>query len=142
MTELKLDHALAMLAAVVRQARADGAAVAATVLDAAGATVAAQRMDGIFPAAATLADRKAFGALNCRMTTRDASAAFPEPIRQALTAAEPRLGFLHGGVPIARDGAVIGALGVAGGSGEQDVACCEAALAALAALTEAQMPVG
>lgn len=138
MTDLKLDDALAMLAAVVRQARADGAVVSATVLDAAGATVAAQRMDGIFPAAATLADRKAFGALNCRMPTGEASEVFPEPIRQALSAAEPRISFLLGGVSIARDGAVIGALGVAGGSGEQDAACCEAALAAL---TQAQVPV-
>lgn len=139
MTELSLDHTLAMLAAVVRQARADGAVVAATVLDAAGATVAAQRMDGIFPAAATLADRKAFGALNCRMSTREASGVFPEPIRQALVAAEPRISFLHGGVPVLRDGAVVGALGVAGGTGEQDAACCEAAIAAL---EELHAPVG
>ncbi|WP_431974778.1 LLM class flavin-dependent oxidoreductase [Micromonospora haikouensis] len=132
MPDISLDQALTLLRAVVDHAGKIGAVVAAEVVDASGTTVAAQRMDGCFPSAGVLARKKAYGALNFRLPTHVAVEAFPEPVRTALLAAEPGLTFLPGGVPVLREGVVVGALGVTGGAGEQDVACCDAALEALA----------
>jgi uncharacterized protein GlcG (DUF336 family) len=133
MDGLSLDQALTLLNAAVAHAGADGVASAATVVDAGGVPIAAQRMDGCFPSGILLAERKAYGALNFRHPTHVVAESFPEWVQRSLVAAEPRVTFLAGGVPIIRDGAVIGALGVTGGTGEQDVGACEAALKALEA---------
>ncbi len=135
MPDLTLDDALTLLAAAVTHARAEGIPIAAAVLDTGGMTIAAHRMDGCFPDGLALADKKAYGALNLRTATATAAEAFPAPVQQALTTAAPRVTFLPGGIPIHRGEALIGALGVTGGTGEQDVACCAAALNALPATT-------
>jgi uncharacterized protein GlcG (DUF336 family) len=131
MGELTLNQAVSMLNAAVAHARSEGVAMTASVLDAGGLTIAVHRMDGSFPSAVLLAEKKAYGALNLRAPTHLAAERFPEAVQRALVAAEPRVTFLHGGVPIVRDGALVGAFGVTGGTGEQDVACCEVALKAL-----------
>ncbi len=43
----------------------------------------------------------------------------------------PRLTLIGGGVPITVDNAVVGAIGVSGGTVDQDVECAHAALRAL-----------
>ena len=43
----------------------------------------------------------------------------------------PVVGFRHGALPIKEDGAVIGGVACSGASDEIDLACAEAALAAL-----------
>jgi glc operon protein GlcG len=135
MGDLTLDQALTLLTAAVAHARAEGVPIAASVVDDGGLTIAVHRMDGCFPSGVRLAEKKAYGALNLRAPTHLAAEGFPEAVQRALVAAEPRVTFLHGGVPIVRGGAVVGALGVTGGTGEQDVACCEVALKALDAAT-------
>lgn len=47
-------------------------------------------------------------------------------------AARPRLVMFGGGLPISDNGDLIGAIGISGGSGEQDIACARAGLEALA----------
>jgi uncharacterized protein GlcG (DUF336 family) len=90
-------------------------------------------MDGAYRTAPGFATKKAFTALNFGVP----SAVMVENIqpegRQAVIAlADPRLTFIGGGVPIKDgDGVVVGAIGAAGGTAEQDAACCEAALATL-----------
>lgn len=128
---MTLSDAIAMLDAAIARATAEGTVVAAVVLDGAGAVVALRRMDGALPSAVQLAEKKAYGAVNFRLPTQVAAESFPPHLQLTLLAAEPRVTFLHGGVPVSRDGRVVGAIGVAGGSGEQDVACCEAAVSAL-----------
>ena len=50
--------------------------------------------------------------------------------KQALQAVEPDLMFVGGGVPIIVDGVIIGAVGVSGGSEDDDHACAGAGAAA------------
>jgi glc operon protein GlcG len=131
MADITLTEALAMLSAATEQAHAAGNPIAVAVLDRAGIEIAAQRMDGMFPSGGTLARKKAYGALNLGQPTHVAIEGYPAPVQAALIAAEPAVSFLPGGMPVLRDGAVVGAIGVTGGTGEQDVACCDAALKAL-----------
>jgi uncharacterized protein GlcG (DUF336 family) len=46
----------------------------------------------------------------------------------------PRIVTFGGGLPILIDGAIVGSIGVSGGSVEQDIACAQAALDAIAKL--------
>jgi uncharacterized protein GlcG (DUF336 family) len=100
------------------------------VVDACGDVKASSRQDGNGRAALVLAPLKAQTALAFRTPTA-ALGANPDPVRlQSLLAA----GFtvLGGGLPIrSADGAaVIGAIGVGGGSPQQDIQVAEAGLAA------------
>ena len=54
-----------------------------------------------------------------------------DPVRVASFLANGEFSLLGGGLPISRGGQVIGAIGVGGGTPEQDVVVGEAALAAL-----------
>ena len=132
---VSLQHAADLIEAAVDAARAEGLRIAAVVLDSGGHLVAAQRMDGAYLSAITIAERKSFTAVNFRTTT----AAMRERLSQVeyqiqIQATDTRLAFLPGGVPITdADGSCIGGLGISGGSGAQDVAICEAALAAVTA---------
>lgn len=132
MTELRLEESIAAAAAAREAAAGAGAAVAVVVTDARGALITMQRMDGAYTSTEVIATKKAFTAANFRVATHDMSARLGE--RQlAIMATDPRLTFLMGGVAVQRDGVTVGAVGVSGGSGEEDRACCQAALAALGA---------
>lgn len=127
---LRLDEALEAATAARNTATGAGAAVAVVVTDPGGAVVTMQRMDGAYTSAEVIATKKAFTAANFRTATHRMADRLGE--RQLLImATDPRLTFLVGGLPVQRDGAMIGAIGVSGGTGDQDLACCRAALAAL-----------
>ena len=122
----KLDRALTLMAAATGQAAALGIGIAVVVVDVAGNAVAMQTMDSAYLTAPELARRKAFTACNFRTPTH-AMAERVQPIEYQLqvTLADPRLSFIKGGLPLPEGGGI----GVSGGSGDQDLACCEAALA-------------
>lgn len=118
-------RAAALVAAAVGAAEEMGARVGVVVLDERGEVVALGRMDGAYRTATTLAEKKAFTALNFGVPSAVMVERIQPEARQAVIAlADPRLTFLGGGVPF--EG---GAIGVSGGTTEQDIACCEAALA-------------
>ena len=106
----------------------NGWRVAAVVLDPWGAVVASGRMDGVAAPILEIATDKAFTA-TLGKTTRG----FYERMSSApdLTLGlqnRPRLCAWEGGVPIRKGDALIGALGVSGAEGHEDVACAEFAL--------------
>ncbi len=79
--------------------------------------------------------RKAFTALQLDAPTADLTDAVrPDgPLHTLPTALDRPLLFIAGGLPVHRDGRLIGAVGVGGAAPEQDHSFAAAALAALAA---------
>lgn len=119
------------------RARAMGLPVAVAVLDAGAHLKAFRRMDGAVLAAIDIAMRKASTAVLFQIRS-DAVWEYCKPSApaQGLQLTNGGLATFGGGYPLKnRDGDVIGAIGVSGGSVAQDVEVAEAGLAAFQALT-------
>ena len=129
---LTLAQAQRLAAAARAAAAAEGIAVAVVVVDAGGHVLLVERMDGAYLSAPRLGEGKAFTALNFRAPTRAMVERLPDPAyRGLIAAADPRLVLIPGGAPIVVAGELEGAIGVSGGSAEQDERLCEAALRAI-----------
>lgn len=129
-----LDQANRMIAAAVEEAKSRGIRMTAVVVDAGGHPVAMQRMDGGSFTGPVIGQRKAFTAANFRTPTASMRERLSDVAYQVqITAADDRLTFLAGGVPIpGPDGSVIGAIAVCGPTSSSDIELCEIALSALA----------
>ena len=102
------------------------------VVDAGGNLVSHIRMDGAWIGSVDIAINKAFTARAFDLPTADL-AADSQPGGQFYgieQTNEGRVVIFAGGVPLKRDGQVVGAVGVSGGDGDQDTAVAEAAAAA------------
>jgi glc operon protein GlcG len=127
---LSSAQAQRVLEAAERAARRAGVAVFIVVVDDCGDLKAASRQDGNSRASLTLAPLKAATAVAFRTSTATLASRTTDPVRaQSLLAAGFTL--LGGGVPLTAKGQVIGAIGVGGGTPDQDVQIAEAGAAAL-----------
>ncbi|WP_338780995.1 heme-binding protein [Streptomyces sp. DG1A-41] len=117
-----------------RAAEAAGVAVSVTVLDAGGHLLAFRRDDRAVLISGETSTRKAYTALHLNAPTADlVDAVQPGGFFHALpTALDRPLLFIAGGVPVRRDGRLIGTIGVVGGAPEQDHVFATAAVEALA----------
>jgi uncharacterized protein GlcG (DUF336 family) len=129
---LTLAAARGMVAAVEATARELQVAMSVAVIDAGDQLVAFARMDGADLVTIRLAQDKAYSALMNRMPTRDLA-----PLVQPGTEfygydslAAGRMVVFAGGMPLERDGVLVGAVGVSGGSAEEDQRAADAAVAA------------
>jgi uncharacterized protein GlcG (DUF336 family) len=132
---LTLAVARRTVAAVLAEAEAMGVPLSVAVVDAGDQLVAFERMDGADLVGITLARDKAFSALLNRMPTRDI-AAVAQPGTEFYgydSLAGGRMVIFAGGMPLERDGVLVGAVGVSGGSAEQDQRAADAAVAAFGA---------
>jgi glc operon protein GlcG len=108
---------------------------AVCVVDEFGQLVQLDRMETAPPLAADLARAKALTALNLRRPTREVAADFaanPETLAAMQGVARFTILPVSGGVPIMDAGRTIGAIGVSGGTGDQDDAVARAAVATAA----------
>ncbi|OLZ68491.1 hypothetical protein AV521_20255 [Streptomyces sp. IMTB 2501] len=124
-----------LLVAMARRAAEDaGVTVSVTVLDAGGHLLAFRRDDRAVLISGETSTRKAYTALQLNAPTADlVDAVQPGGLFHTLpTALDRPLLFIAGGVPVHRDGRLIGAIGVGGGAPEQDHAFATAAVRALA----------
>ena len=135
---LTLAAARAIVAAVQAEARSMGVAMSCAVVDAGDQLVAFERMDGADLVGITLARDKAFTALVNRMPTGDLP-----PITQPgteffgyHTIAGGRTIIFAGGLPLERDGILVGAVGVSGGDSAQDRRAVEAGVRAFTGATD------
>jgi glc operon protein GlcG len=132
--QLNLAGAEAVLKAAKEKAESLGLKCNVAVVDDGGHLLAFARMDGARPASATTAQAKAVSAATFRQETGPLPAK-GEPdtlLSLALQAASGgKVTPLKGGVPIVIDGQVVGAVGVGGGSGEQDAEVAKAGVQAL-----------
>jgi uncharacterized protein GlcG (DUF336 family) len=133
-TPLTTADAEALVSAARRAAEAAGVAVSITVLDAGGHPLAFRRDDRAVLISGETSTRKAYTALQLDAPTADlVDAVKPDgPFHSLPTALDKPLLFIAGGIPVHRDGRLVGAIGVGGGAPEQDHAFARAALTTLA----------
>jgi glc operon protein GlcG len=132
---MELDQAGAetVLRAAEESARQKNAPSAIAVVDPAGDLLAFQRMDGVRPDSAGLAIEKARTAARLRRPTLQIETSINNGRTAFITAG---IEALRGGVPVLLDGQVVGAVGVAGLSKENDTAISETAAVSLTAPTK------
>src|SRR5919108_2359680 len=108
--------------------------VAVTVVDAGGHLLAFRRDDRAVLIAGETSTRKAYTSLQLSAPTADLVEAVQPgaPFHTLPTALERPLLFIAGGVPVHREGRLVGAVGVGGGAPEQDHGFATAAVEALA----------
>jgi glc operon protein GlcG len=135
--QLNLAGAERMIAAAKQKATALGLKVNIAVVDEGGHLLAFARMDGARPASGYTAQTKAVAAATFRQETGTLPAR-GEPdlllnlsLQNAAAASGGKLTTLKGGVPVLIDGQVVGAVGVGGGSGEQDAEVARTGIQAL-----------
>ncbi|MEU1435995.1 heme-binding protein [Streptomyces sp. NPDC005775] len=130
---LTTQDAEALIEAARASAEAAGVAAAVTVLDAGGHLLAFRRDDRAVLIAGETSTRKAYTALQLDTPTADlVDAVRPGGLFHTLpTALDRPLLFIAGGVPVHRDGRLIGAIGVGGGAPEQDHGFATTAVAGL-----------
>jgi glc operon protein GlcG len=125
---LDQDGAQTILQAAKQSAQQRNAPAAIAVVDPAGDLLAFQRMDGVRPASADLAIEKARTAARLQRPTAEIEDNINQGRTAFVTAGIPAL---RGGMPIRVNGAVVGAVGVAGLSKETDAEIANTAAAAL-----------
>lgn len=134
-TSIHWEAAHAAVRAAVEHARGLGILVNAAVVDRSGMQTAFLRMPGASFHSMDVALDKAYTAASFGFPTRDWNrvlATFSNEVRDGIIQ-RPRLIVFGGGFPIIHGGELIGAIGVSGGTEEQDEACARAALQAIGA---------
>jgi uncharacterized protein GlcG (DUF336 family) len=124
------DLAQKMVEAAVAKANSIGVPQVVAILDESGLLKAFCRMDGAPLISTEVAQNKAYTALLGAPSQDFFNRIKDNP---ALLAGAPhiaRIALFGGGLPIQIDGAIVGGIGVSGGSVEQDIECAEAGLAA------------
>ena len=137
--QLNLAGAEVVLDAARKKAAAMGLKCNIAVVDDGGHLIAFARMDGARPASAATAQAKAVSAATFRQETGPLPAKGEPDLLLSLslqTASGGKITALKGGIPIVIDGQVVGAIGVGGGTGEQDVEVAKAGVEALLAELE------
>jgi uncharacterized protein GlcG (DUF336 family) len=131
---LTIEDAELLVATARRAAEDAGVAVSVTVLDAGGHLLAFRRDDRAVLISGETSTRKAYTALQLNAPTADlVDAVQPGGLFHTLpTALDRPLLFIAGGIPVHRDGRLVGAIGVGGGAPEQDHGFAAAAVQALA----------
>jgi uncharacterized protein GlcG (DUF336 family) len=130
---VSLEEAKAVLAAAEAKATEIGVPMYLIIVDDAGQPKASLRMDGNSGAALTLVPPKAFTAVSFKTPTNVlAERVASDPVRVASFLANGEFTLLGGGVPLAVGGEVVGAIGVGGGTPEQDTEVGLAGAAVLA----------
>ena len=129
---MTLSAARRMIAAVEAEAAAMKVAMSVAVVDAGDQLVAFARMDGADLVGVRLAQDKAYTALVNRMPTRDlAPLAQPGAEFHGYdSVAGGRMIVFAGGMPVERNGVLVGAIGVSGGSADEDQRAVDAAVEA------------
>ena len=131
---LTLDEAHLILDAAQKTAEKLGVPEVLCVADNAGYPIALRRLNGGKVTSVQIAMNKAFTAAGHRKRTDNYKNAQPgEEAFGIFTQHDGRFTVFVGGFPIFVDGQCVGAVAASGGNGEQDIACCEAGIAAFMA---------
>jgi len=128
-----LDEAREVIAAGEKKAQDNGQPSNIAVVDAGGNLVAHIRMDGAWIGSVDIAINKAFTARAFDLSTAELSGMSQpgEPFFGIQQSNDNRVMIFAGGVPLQVDGQIVGAVGVSGGTGDQDQSVAEAAAAAM-----------
>ena len=121
------DKAIALCMAVREFARSKGVKAVVAVCDAGGNAVCMQREDDAYIASIDIAVNKAFTSASLKMTTEEVGklAAPGAPLYGIQNTNGGKIVIFGGGVPLMKNGTIVGALGVSGGSAELDTAIAD-----------------
>jgi uncharacterized protein GlcG (DUF336 family) len=125
---ITLNDAKRIIAAAEAKANEIGKPMNIAVADAGGNLISHVRMDGAWLGSIDISIKKAYTATAFDIETKDL-ATHSQSGGQFFgihVSNDGRIMIFAGGVPIKRDGKVVGAIGVSGGSGEQDQSVAEA----------------
>lgn len=129
---LTLEAAKKIAAAAEQHARKNAWNVAIAILDDGGHLLYFEKMDGVQIASIEVSSRKAESALKYRRPSKAfVERAVKEPGILVLPGAFP----IEGGLPLVAGGEFIGAIGVSGGTPEQDGMTAQAGVEVLAGMT-------
>ena len=122
--KMTLKAANALIEKVTAKAASMGVNVVAAVSDQAGRPVAVQSMDGAYIASFDIAINKTFTSASLNMSTEALSHLSQpgQPLYGIQFTNEGKIVIFGGGEPLEADGKIIGALGVSGGTAEEDTA--------------------
>jgi uncharacterized protein GlcG (DUF336 family) len=129
---ITLSEAKAVIVAAERKAAEIGQPMNIAVADGGGNLIAHVRMDGAWLGSIDISIKKAYTSRAFDIATKDL-ATHSQSGGQFFgihASNDGKIMIFAGGIPLKRDGKVIGAIGVSGGSGEQDHAVAEAGAAA------------
>ena len=130
---ITLEETKEIISSAEQKAHEMGLAMNIAVMDAGRNLVAFHRMDGAWVASIDIAIDKAFTSAGRGLTTREiGEMAQPgEPLFGINTTNGGRIVIFAGGIPLTRDGEVVGAIGVSGGAVDEDHEVAEAGVATL-----------
>jgi uncharacterized protein GlcG (DUF336 family) len=123
-----LSDARRIIAAAEKKAEEIGQPMNIAVADEGGNLVAHVRMDGAWLGSIDISIKKAFTSRAFDISTKDLATQSQSggQFFGIHVSNDGRVMIFAGGIPLKRDGKVVGAVGVSGGSGEQDQAVAEA----------------
>lgn len=125
---ISLKDARTIIAAAEKKASEIGQPMNIAVVDAGGNLIAHVRMDEAWIGSIDISIKKAFTSRAFDIATKDL-AEHAQPGKQFYGIHESNNGkimIFAGGIPLKKQGKVVGAIGVSGGSGEQDQTVAEA----------------
>lgn len=125
---VKLEDARRVIAAAEAKAVEVGQPMNIAVVDAGGNLVAHVRQDGAWMGSVSISINKAWTSRAFDISTKDLGDN-SQPGQQFFGIQNTnggKVAIFAGGIPLTRNGEVVGAVGVSGGSGEQDHAVAEA----------------
>src|ERR1700723_1293367 len=128
MTAVKLEDARRVISAAEKKAREIGQPMNIAVADEGGNLVSHVRMDGAWMGSIDISINKAFTSRAFDIATKDLASHSQSggQFFRIHVSNHGRIMIFAGGMPLKKDGKVVGAIGVSGGSGEQDHAVAEA----------------
>ncbi len=129
---ITLEDARRIIAAAEKEAEKVGQPMNVAVADAGGNLVAHVRMDNAWLGSIDISIKKAWTSRAFDITTKDLAdnSQSGDQFFGIHASNNGKVMIFAGGIPLKKDGKVVGAIGVSGGSGEQDHRVAEAGAAA------------
>ncbi|MCH6171678.1 MULTISPECIES: GlcG/HbpS family heme-binding protein [Pseudonocardia] len=133
MTALTLADARKIIAAAEAKAEEIGQPMNVAVVDAGSNLIAHIRMDGAWIGSVDISINKAWTSRAFDITTKHLgeNSQPGQDFYGILASNNGKVMIFAGGIPLTRDGKVVGAIGVSGGTGDQDQTVAEAGAASL-----------
>lgn len=129
---ITLNDARAIIAAAEKKAEEIGQPMNIAVADAGGNLIAHVRMDNAWLGSIDISIKKAWTSRAFDITTKDLAdnSQSGDQFFGIHASNNGKVMIFAGGIPLKKDGKVVGAIGVSGGSGEQDHSVAEAGVEA------------
>lgn len=133
MSQINLSLAKRLIESAEKKANEINVPMVISIVDEGGNFIACHRMDDALLVSVELAQNKAWTSIAMKMTTENVSlvAANGKELYGINTTNNGRVVVFGGGIPLYNNGQIIGAVGVSGGSVEEDIHVAQTAVDAL-----------